>query len=136
MDTHDEKVRERANTLYWASDAGVNDIADELDLSKGALYGMIDPLDAGLACPACSGAMEYANRTARDRGMVNCPACGLEEEAELVEAAALDVEDEVSFPTPEQRAGPTSMVPLRTLVASTLIGIAAGVAIGQLTRRR
>lgn len=136
MDTHDEKVRERANTLYWASDAGVNDIADELDLSKGALYGMIEPLDAGLACPECSGAMEYANRTARDRGMVTCPDCGLEEEADLVEAAGLDVTDEVSFPGPDSGSHGSSMVPIRTLVASTLIGIAAGVAIGQLTRRR
>lgn len=136
MDTHDDKVRERANSLYWDSDDGVNDIADTLDLSKGALYGMIEPLDAGLACPECSGAMQYTNRTARDRGMVTCPDCGMEEEADLVEAAALDVAEEVSFPNPREGLHPPSTVPLRTLVASTLIGIAAGVAIGQLTRRR
>ena len=69
-------------------------------------------------------------------GMVTCPDCGLEEEDELVQAAALDVEDEVSLPVPPSEAGPAAMVPVRTLVASTLIGIAAGVAIGQLTRRR
>jgi predicted DNA-binding protein YlxM (UPF0122 family) len=46
-------AEDRANELYWGSDRSVNQIADELDLSKGALYGMIRPLPAALACPEC-----------------------------------------------------------------------------------
>lgn len=135
MDTHHDEVVERANSLYWESDVSVNEIAEELDLSKGALYGIIQPLDAGTLCPECRGPLEFANRTARDRDMVSCPACGFEEELALVQAVALDVEDEVPPPPPSAEVTSTA-VPLRTLVASTLLGLAAGIAIGQLTGRR
>jgi hypothetical protein len=70
------EVADRANQLYWGSDGSVNQIADELDLSKGALYGLIRPLPAGLACPTCQEEVVYPNRTARDRGLYDCPACG------------------------------------------------------------
>lgn len=135
MDTQDEKVSARANALYWESDDGVNDIADKLDLSKGALYGMIEPLEAGLACPECATPLEYPNRTARDKGLVTCPGCGLEEEVDLVEAASLDVVESAGPDAGLAFWDPDATVPLRTLVASTLLGIAAGIAIGQLSRR-
>src|SRR5690606_33629189 len=44
---------DRANELYWGSNRSVNQIAEDLDLSKGALYGMIRPLPAAMGCPAC-----------------------------------------------------------------------------------
>lgn len=69
-------ARDRANELYWGSDRSVNQIADELDLSKGALYETIRPLPAGLACPECGLEVVHPNRTARDRGRVDCAACG------------------------------------------------------------
>jgi hypothetical protein len=68
----------RANQLYWESDKSVNQIADEMELSKGMLYGMIQPLAAGMPCPRCSSDMEYANRTARERGLITCSSCSLE----------------------------------------------------------
>ena len=80
----------RANELYWESDRSVNQIADEMELSKGMLYGMIRPLAAGVACPRCSSDMEYANRTARERGLVTCPACSLEVEQASVIASEPD----------------------------------------------
>lgn len=135
MDTHDPRLVEEANSLYWESDASVNEIAEKMDLSKGALYGMVQPLSAGASCPECGDALEFANRTARDKGMVTCPSCGMEEELVLVQAAALDVEDAVP-PPPLSAEAASSTVPVRTLVASTLLGLAAGIAIGQLTRRR
>jgi len=135
MDTHNPELVEQANSLYWESDASVNDIADKLDLSKGALYGIIEPLDAGTPCPECGGGLEFANRTARDRDMVTCPSCGFEEELALVQAVALDVEDPVPPPPASSQQTPRATVPLRTLVASTLLGLAAGIAIGQITRR-
>lgn len=134
MDTHDPRLVEQANSLYWESDASVNEIAEQLDLSKGALYGVVEPLDAGAPCPECGGALEFPNRTARDKGMVTCPVCGMEEELELVEAVALDTPDAVAPPPPPASELP-SAVPFRTLVASTLLGLAAGIAIGQITRR-
>ena len=82
----------RANELYWESDKSVNQIADELELSKGMLYGMIRPLPAGLPCPRCSSDLEYANRTARERGLITCRTCALE----LNQAQA----DALSAPTP------------------------------------
>lgn len=135
MDTHDPGLVEKANSLYWESDASVNEIADQLDLSKGALYGIIQPLDADARCPECGGALEYANRTARDRDVVTCPGCGLEDELALVQAVALDGVDLVQ-PPPPSRDVPAAAVPLRTLAAAALLGLAAGIAIGQLSGRR
>lgn len=67
---------DRANELYWGSAQSVNQIAEDLDLSKGALYGMIRPLPAARGCPACGAEVVHPNRTAKDRGLVDCPACG------------------------------------------------------------
>lgn len=70
---------DRANQLYWESDRSVNDIAEEMELSKGMLYQLIEPLDAAADCPECGGALEFANRTALDRGLMQCPDCGTDE---------------------------------------------------------
>ena len=67
---------DRANELYWGSDQSVNQIADQLDLSKGALYEMIRPLAAGCGCPICGAEVVHSNRTAKERGRVDCPSCG------------------------------------------------------------
>jgi hypothetical protein len=58
----------------------------------------------------------------------------MEEELALVQAAALDVEDAVP-PAPPSAGSEPPGVPMRTLVASTLLGLAAGIAIGQMSRR-
>lgn len=79
---------EEANRLYWHSDLGVNQIAEEMGISKGALYTQVNPLPAEIQCPRCDTELVYPNRTARDRGFLSCPNCGFEEElAELEEAA-------------------------------------------------
>lgn len=76
----------RMNELYWSSDAGVNRLARELGLSKGALYQLVTPLSAGIRCPSCGAEMGYSNRTTRDHGLVSCAECGLEDEAERIPA--------------------------------------------------
>ncbi|MCE2398811.1 MAG: hypothetical protein J4F34_07245 [Gemmatimonadetes bacterium] len=76
----------RTNELYWSSDASVNRLARELSLSKGALYRLVAPLSAGLPCPRCGAEMGYSNRTTRDRGLVSCAECGLEDEYERIRA--------------------------------------------------
>lgn len=75
-----------ANRLYWESDDSVNQIGEALGLSKGVLYGLIAPHPAGLPCPKCGEEMVYTNRTARDKGFLTCPECGMEEEEEAVQA--------------------------------------------------
>jgi len=54
-------AEDRANELYWGSDRSVNQIADDLDLSKGALYEMIrpSPVDPATALLADSDRTEY-----------------------------------------------------------------------------
>jgi len=135
----------RANDLYWRSGAGVNQLARELDLSKGALYEIIAPLPAGLPCPGGDGEMSYPNRTARERGFVSCAACGFEDEEERVrghieerEYAEPDVT--AADPVPSARTETGFVPPARTLeklmVASALAGVAAGLLVGSILRRR
>lgn len=66
---------ERANRLYWGSTRSVNQIAEELELSKGALYGIIEPEPSGQGCPLCGDEVVYSNRTARQRERLDCPTC-------------------------------------------------------------
>lgn len=139
MDIQDPELVERANTLYWESDASVNDIAEQLDLSKGALYGLVQPLDADTPCPECGAPLEFENRTAREKEVVTCPKCSLEEDFSLVQAVGLEsATDDVPPPPPSAlvAAGTEDRVPVRTLVASALIAFAAGIAVGQWSKDR
>ena len=130
VETHDPELRRRANTLYWESDDSVNDIADKLDLSKGALYAVVQPLQTSEPCPECGTLLEFSNRTAREKGLVACPSCELEEELALVEAARVEASGGV-LPVQEPES-PT----VRTVAAALLIGLAVGIAIGQWSRER
>ena len=124
----------RANDLYWGSDRSVNQIADEMELSKGMLYGMIRPLPAGLPCPQCSSDMEYPNRTARERGLVTCRACGLEVDEQAVrakwESAAAEAPSGKLLVTPRPAAGRGGFRPESArdpmMVGAGLLLIAAG----------
>lgn len=78
---------DEANRLYWHSDLGVNQIAEEMGISKGALYTQVNPLAAEIQCPRCDTELVYPNRTARDRGFLSCPNCGFEEELSELEDA-------------------------------------------------
>ena len=77
MSGPEREMELRANELYWSSDMSVNQIAEELDLSKGMLYGLIRPRPAGLACPECAEELVYPNRTAKERCLLACPAVRL-----------------------------------------------------------
>ena len=69
------EAAELANELYWGSTRSVNQIADDLDLSKGALYSIIEPEKDGLGCPLCGDEGGRPNRTAKGRGNLECPTC-------------------------------------------------------------
>ena len=115
---------DRANELYWGSDLSVNQIAEELDLSKGALYEMIRPLPADLACPLCGAEAVHPNRTAHERGLIVCPACGWE--GDDAQADSL-----VPAPPPSQRRPRAEGGPRARpgLTAPLVIGAAVGVAL-------
>ena len=133
----------RANELYWSSDASVNKIADELDLSKGSLYALIQPLGSGLSCPSCGTEMEYPNRTARDKHFLTCADCGLEEEEAVVRSAPPATG--VALGTPEDRTallhsasteGPDQATVQRIMLGTALLGAAAGIALALWARRK
>jgi len=125
----------RANELYWGSDRSVNHIADELDLSKGALYALVEPLPAGLGCPLCGCEVVFSNRTAKDRGRLDCTTCdwdGSEDETVALDEPA---EESEVLPVP---AAPTSIDNdrLRTIAGGALLGAAVGLALVIWARRR
>ncbi len=137
---------EEANRLYWHTEMGVNQIAEEMGLSKGALYALVEPLDAGRGCPRCSGTLMYSNRTARDRGFLSCPSCGFEEEEEALDRAAgpsptggvprrprrrREETEEEEGPSPSGARDST-----RTLVGAGLVVLAAGLLVARLFQRR
>lgn len=138
---------EEANRLYWHTEMGVNQIAEEMGLSKGALYGLVEPLDAGRGCPSCAGPLMYSNRTARDRGFLSCPSCGFEEEEEALDRPAgrspaptgprrprrkrEEPGDEAETASPSGARDST-----RTLVGAGLVVLAAGLLVSRLLQRR
>ncbi len=126
-ESRDNSLADLANTSYWDSGASVNDIAAELDLSKGSLYGMIRPHSAGLDCPECGSDLEYPNRTARDKRFVTCSGCGLEEEEDVIRELARGDEIETTH------AG--GMSSQRTFAATVLLGAAAGIMLVRWMRR-
>ena len=146
---------QEANHLYWESDESVNQIGETLGLSKGVLYGFIAPLPAGLPCPKCGEEMVFPNRTARDKGFLECPECGMEEEEAAVQAY-WESEAETEGDTLEgarslaHRAGRamqtavesgrervSTLTPRNRLILGTaLLGAAAGLVLGSYLRKR
>jgi len=142
---------DRANALYWGSDMSVNQIADALDLSKGALYEMIRPLATAVPCPSCGAETVHPNRTAKERGLVACPECGWGAEgsppppSQSVARAASKTEPTREpttvpararrLPAPMPDDGPRGLSK-STLAAGLLVGAVAGVAIYLWSRRR
>jgi predicted RNA-binding Zn-ribbon protein involved in translation (DUF1610 family) len=123
-----ELFDDRANAMYWGSDLSVNQIAEKLDLSKGALYEMIRPLAAELACPRCGTEAVHPNRTALERRLIACPSCGwdgMEADARPIDEspAAAAVAKRPARPVERMRGvRPGLSVPV-------LIGAAIGVAV-------
>lgn len=144
-DTDSEDLAAEANRLYWESDRSVNQIADDLQMSKGSLYELVEPRPAGIRCPECGEEMAYPNRTARDRGFLSCPSCGFEEEEkELPGGGWHGTSDRTGggavVVTPEAvreaRDAPRREALTRIVAGTALLGVAAGIAIATFLRRR
>lgn len=83
-----------ANRLYWESEDSVAEIADRLELSRRALYELVEPLPTGNECPVCGGPLAFENRSARTAGDATCPVCaatGATDSDALEPAAAPEV---------------------------------------------
>ena len=135
------EVVEHANELYWGSDRSVNGIAEELDLSKGALYGIIEGERTGLGCPLCGDEVLYLNRTAKERGKLDCPTCdwdGSTDETMSYDVSpdgSDDVEGDADLPVvapPPRLVAPQ----VRTIAGGALLGAAVGLALVLWARRR
>jgi hypothetical protein len=133
-----QEAAETANELYWGSERSVNQIAEQLDLSKGALYGMIQPLPEGVGCPICGDEVVSANRTARERGVLSCAECAWKGDED--ETVALGGEGAVTLPVYADEDD-VVVLPIvdrgrvRTLAGGALLGAAMGLALVLWTRR-
>lgn len=140
-DSDSPALRKKLNRLYWTSDRSVNQIADDLGVSKGTLYEVLEPAASGLPCPGCGREMVYENRTARDRGGLTCPECGHD-----ADRSDLDGSATVSAAARHGRSGGVPYAPgarganrtaLTRIVAGTaLLGVAAGIALVTALRRK
>lgn len=84
-----------ANRLYWETELSVADIAEQLELSRRALYDAIVPLVvADLVCEICGGGMVYENRSARAAGRAICLRCRDRDEAGPETSESLPEEDD------------------------------------------
>lgn len=86
-----DELTVEANRLYWETDNSVADIAQQLELSRRALYDAVEPLPSGASCPACGTPLVFENRSARSSGHEICPSCEADpDEAELAATAVAD----------------------------------------------
>lgn len=134
---HSEAVITEANRLYWQTEMSVADIAEQLSVSRRALYELVQPEPAGTTCSACAGDVVFVNRSARTSGTGRCVACGAE--SMLTETPERAVLEETVPPYasgwPRAREVPVDGEPddLRTR-ALKIGGIAiAGAALGAVT---
>jgi len=69
---------ERVNHLYWETESSVAEIADELSISRRALYQLLEPLPTGVDCAKCGAELRFANRSAKATNAARCIVCGSE----------------------------------------------------------
>lgn len=143
MTPQEDQLVRQVNRLYWSTDASVADIADQLDISRRALYDAIQPAAAEGACPECGGRLGYRNRTARQRREAECPDCGQEQDLEAASASTLEAAPTEPAAKPEERTGARMPLDAGTmdatrglwLAGAVLTGAALGAVVGLLGRR-
>lgn len=130
---HNETLVREANRLYWQTERSIADIAEQLSVSRRALYELVTPEPAGSSCTQCGGDVVFANRSAKAAGAGRCAECDAEyvaaTETELTEATAPPVSS--GWPRAVRAAASSADdLPARALKIG---GVAAvGVALGAL----
>lgn len=138
------EIAANANELYWGSDRSVNQIAEDLDLSKGALYAALVHLPSGSGCPLCGDEVGWPNRTARDRDQLTCSTCDWDGSTD--QTITYDPEDvestepgtDVVREAEEPRVPPAPLLAPRmsTIAGGAMLGAAVGLALVLWARRR
>jgi hypothetical protein len=147
---HDQPYHVDANRLYWETNASVAEIADQLAISRRALYDAIEPRPAQAPCPECGVILVFRNRTAAERRRAECLECELEMALEELTvggapgATTGPTTGGAAVPAPGPSSGPTPVRERAAAVSgngallggSLLAGLALGAAAGYLIRKR
>lgn len=75
-----DTIAAEANRLYWETETSVAEIAQQLELSRRALYDSVDPLPTSSSCNVCGSPLVFENRSARNAGIETCPNCDVQDE--------------------------------------------------------
>ncbi len=139
-------VAKQANRLYWQTEQSVADIAEQLSVSRRALYELITPENAGVRCSACGGDVVYVNRSAKASSLGRCAACAAESQVteHEYENHELDVQETIppyvaGWPTAVERIDEQNVLRARAfkLGGAALAGAALGaLAVILIARRR
>jgi hypothetical protein len=119
--TVDPAQSAEANRLYWNQATSVGEIANQLGISRRALYEVLQPKPAGVSCPTCGKEAVFINRSAQAAGMARCVDCGTE-----IPASAPETADEASLP---RSAGANGKSPLKLRLgmgSAALMGVVVG----------
>jgi hypothetical protein len=136
----DEQSRREADRLYWDTDSSVAEIADRLQVSRRALYDLIQPRPASAVCPECGGDLVFRNRSAAARREAVCSRC-----EHQVTLQAPDVERDDAGRADDASHAPEAPAPWghsredghgALIGAGLLAGMALGAATAFLLRRR
>ena len=123
MTPETETQANEANRLYWDTETSVGDIANQLGISRRALYEAIEPKSAGLPCSECGSDMLFANRSAVASGTARCPSCDQE-------AIVPGIRSERVKPAPRPVARSTNGISRNRLAVgiggAALVGIVVG----------
>ncbi len=96
IETDSAPLLRRANELYWRSPDTVDQVAEQVGLTRNALYGAIRPEGTGAECPSCGEDLIFPNRSTRSAGRGLCLGCNqsvaLDDLPSLERAAASDAE--------------------------------------------
>ena len=125
MSRDDASHAPEANQLYWNSEASVGEIANQLGISRRALYELLEPQPTGVPCGDCGAETVFANRSSHTAGLARCPSCGLE--TAVPAARAEPVAEPAPSEAPQAKAnGKHSLARPITIGGAALVGVVIG----------
>ncbi len=119
--------------MYWSTDAPVRAIAEEVGMSRSAVYGAIEPLGTGVRSPEGDADLVFTNRTNREQGLGTCPITGAEvslEELKDPGASGEHAKGRKGKPSVSLQERAASIDPERAAKVAGIVG--AGLGIGAL----
>jgi ribosomal protein S14 len=134
------RLAAKANELYWHTSRPAGHLADELGISRSKFYALIEPLRLEAKCEACGTPLAFSSRSDREAGRGRCPQCGATADVATERISApppAQPEPAAAEPPARPRTGSRIELPgSRELWLSTLAGVAVGMLLTALWRRR